>query len=360
MNPFEACALPDYEPMRVLFPEGADPRVVEAAHHLAHRGLAFPILLGDTDEIERAARGVGVDLGGVEVINPEESTEFDDYAVEFADRRDIPLHTARCMTTVPFYFAAMMLCSGDADALVAGTACSTQEILMATDLVIGTRDDAPTPSSFAVLEIPGRDGAPSRLLAVADCAVNPRPTARQLADIAVSTADSVESLLDWPVRVALLSHSTHGHPLEPHTEQVCEAVDIVRRRVPGLLIDGELQLDAALDPHVARRKMPLTGAVAGRANVLIFPDLNAASIAVKMAHHFAGATVCGPILQGFSKTVGLLSRSATTCDVIGTAILSCAQAAAQKRPQPRTMSLADGATTRSSPRWGDNVITLEL
>jgi phosphate acetyltransferase len=318
---------------------------------------AHPILLGSRADITQAADEAGVTLDRVEVVDPQESVQFDDYAVGFAQRRDIPLHTARCMTTVPFYFAAMMLCNGDADAMIAGAGCSSQEVLMATDMVIGTAENTSTPSSFLVLEVPGYAGPQGELLVLSDSVVNPEPDADQLADIVLATADNTEAVLGWDARVALLSHSTHGHPLEPRAEHVCQAVDIVRRRAPGLQVDGELQLDAALNAAVARKKMPHDSSVAGRANVLIFPDMNAASIAVKMAHELADATICGPILHGFNHPLGIISRGANIRDILGTIALTSAYASSLMRPLPRTVnSINVDARAASDSLWSPTLV----
>jgi phosphate acetyltransferase len=342
---------------RIVFPDGDDPRVVAAACRASQMSMAAPILLGARADIEQIALEAGGCLDLVEIVDPEESVQFDEYALEFAERRDIPLHTARCMTTVPFYFAAMMLSSGDADAMIAGARCSSQEVLMATDMIVGTAENTPTPSSFLVLEVPGYAGPEGELLVLSDSVVNPEPTPDQLADIVLATADNAEAVLGWDAHVALLSHSTHGHPLEPRAEHVCKAVDIVRRRAPGLKVDGELQLDAALNLAVARKKLPLQSSVAGRANVLIFPDMNAASIAVKLAHELADATICGPILHGFNHPLGIISRGATIRDVLGTIALTSAYTINQMRPLPRAInSINIDARAAGESMWSPRVV----
>ncbi len=345
--------LSEHSPQRVVFADGHDPRVVEAAHLALEQNLAVPVLIGAPDEIASAASRSGVDLAGIELHDPETSDRFDEYALDFAEQRNIPLRTARCMSSVPFFYAAMMLCRGEADAMVLGANCSSQEALMATELTVGARQNVPTPSSFLVLEMPAWSGSEGRLLALADCSVNPQPNAEQLADIALETADSVEDVLGWQARMALLSHSTHSHPLEPRAEHVCRAVDIVRRRAPGIQVDGELQLDAALNASIARQKLSQAGGVAGRANVLIFPDLNSGNIAAKMAHQLGGATVCGPVLQGFEKPVGLLSRAAATRDVLGTLVLTAGYALATGRPRARSFSntAADTDAAANAASW---------
>ena len=359
MNPFELPGLPSYEPKRIVFPEASCPQVVEAASLARRRQLADPVLLGDEAEIRHAAASAEVDLAELTLIDPDTCDRFEDYAVEFAERRDIPLPTARCMTTVPFYFAAMMLWSEEADGMVAGVHASTEELLMAAELVIGAREDAAVPSGLVLLDVPDFCGPTGSLIALADCAINPRPSAEQLAHIAITSADSVETLLGWDARVALLSHTSHGRALEPTAEQVCRAVDVVRRRAPGLQIDGELELDTALNLAIAHRKLPLASSVAGQANVLIFPELSSASIAMHLAHELAGATVCGPLLQGFEKSLGLVGQGATTADILGTTVLTNAHAAGQQRSQVRThRTVGADAPAQSRSRWGGDVITI--
>jgi phosphate acetyltransferase len=336
---FDALSPFDHPICRVVFPDGHDSRVIEAARHAGRIGLIEPVLLGSIDEVGRIAAQAGIDLEGVEVIDPQESNRFDEYALEFAEKRDIPLHTARAMSSVPFYFAAMMLSQGQAQAMIAGAGCSNQEMLMATDLAVGMLPEVQTATSFALLEVPGLCGPSGPLLMVADSLVNPEPTSQQLAEIALVTADLAEAILDWDPYVAMLAHSTHAHPLEPRAEHVARAVDIVRRRAPSLKVDGELQVDAALNFDVARRKLPHInlgeGRVAGRANVLVFPDLNSGDIALKMAQQLASATICGPILHGFEHPVGLISRAARPRDILGTIALTASYARARERLQPR-------------------------
>lgn len=326
---------------RVVFPDGHDPRVIEAARRAERLGLIHPILLGPLDEIAEASAAMGFGLDGIEVIDPDKSDRFDDSAQDFAEAHDIPAHSARAMSSIPFYFAAMMLDQGQADAMIAGSTCSNQEILMATELAIGTHPDTRVPTSFALLEVPGSATQEPRILMLSDCLVNPQPTSDELAEITLSTAALAEAVLGWEPCVAMLSHSTHAHPLEPHCEHVAHALDEVRRRAPGLRVDGELQLDVALGVNAARRKLTprkmLENRVAGRANILVFPDLNSSDIALKIAQQLSSATVCGPILHGFKHPVGLVSRAAQTRDILGTVALTAAYARANLELSPKML-----------------------
>ena len=193
---------------------------------------------------------------------------------------------------------------------------------MASQMIIGLEKDISTVSSMGIMSIPGYEGAEGNLLAIADCAVCPAPDPTELADIAISTADTVIRLLGWQPRIALLSFSTKGSASHERVDQVLKGLEQVRMRRPDLLIDGELQLDSAIDPEVAARKMNQESPVAGRANILIFPDLNAGNIGVKLVQQFAGATAYGPLLQGFAKPVSDLSRGAPVEEIVGAIIMA--------------------------------------
>jgi phosphate acetyltransferase len=197
-------------------------------------------------------------------------------------------------------------------------------VILASQMFIGMREGILTPSSFFLMAVPDWKGSEGGLLVFADCAVNPNPTAKELADIAVSTAASVRELLDWVPRIAMLSFSTRGSASHPDADKVLEALKLVREREPDLAIDGEMQADAALVPSVAAKKMGNTGLVAGRANVLIFPDLDAGNIAYKLVQRLARADAYGPVFQGFRRPVSDLSKGASIDDIVGATILVAA------------------------------------
>ncbi len=226
----------------------------------------------------------------------------------------------------PLNLGAFLVAAGRADALVAGIRHTTQDVILAAMTFIGMQQGISTPSSLMLMNVPGYEGPEGSLIVFADCGVTVAPDARDLADIALATASSVRVLLGWEPRVAMLSFSTKGSGDHESVARVVEAVRMVRERDPELLIDGELQLDAAIVPSVAERKVPGESPVAGRANILIFPDLNSGNIACKCVQRFAKADAFGPFLQGFAKTVSDLSRGSTVADVVGASVMACVHA----------------------------------
>ena len=305
-------------PQRILLPEALDPRILATARQLVDNNIARPVLIGIQANINAVAKTEHIDLGGIEILDPNHSDQLQDFETLYQQRRPkVPVEKIPELVRDPILHACLMLNSGEAHAVVAGISCPAAKVISAGLAGVGLAEGMSRASSFFLMQIPNFQDQGSRTLLYADCAVNIDPDAQQLADITISTARNAQHLLNEVPRIALLSFSTKGSASHPHVDKVVQALEIVRQRAPELIVDGEFQVDAALIPRIAATKVNSSSAVAGQANVLIFPDLNSGNIGYKLTQYMSGGLAVGPVLQGFARPVGDLSRGASIADVVG-------------------------------------------
>lgn len=302
----------------IVFPDATDERAIQAARILHDRQILTPILIGDASAIQQQARKCGASLAGLQVIDPTKSDHLDRYVHTFYELRKskgIQLADAQKSMTHPLFYGAMMVRDQAADGSVAGSISTTGDVLRAGLQVIGLADGITVVSSFFLMIFK------ERILSFADCAVVPDPTPEQLADIGISTADNHKRLTAQVPRIAMLSFSTKGSASHPMVEKVQQATEILRKKRPDLIVDGEMQVDAAIVPKVANSKAP-GSPLAGNANVLIFPNLDAGNIAYKIAQRLAGAEAIGPVVQGLRKPAFDLSRGCSVSDIVNVAAIN--------------------------------------
>jgi len=305
---------------RVVFPEGEDERILSAASELLKEKIVFPVLLGEKDKIYEKGKNIGIEnINQMEIIEPEKSPFLDEFINRYCEKRkNISKSVAEKIVKRPLVFGGLLVDTGKCDSMIAGAINTTANVIQATVLTVGYMEGIKTPSSFFIMSLPS-----GKIYFFADCAVNICPDENQLAEIGITTGINYKKLMGENPKIAFLSFSTKGSASHPLVEKVQKAVKIAKEKNPELDIDGEFQVDAAINKDVARRKVKDFSSVAGKANVLIFPDLNSGNIAYKITQYLANADAYGPILQGFAKPVSDLSRGAKVKDIIITTVITC-------------------------------------
>jgi len=316
-------------PKIIVLPEGEEPRMIKAAETIINEGFASLILLGREESIKSKAQELGVELPNeIKIINPKDSEKLKEYAESYYQLRKnkgISSDEAYQLLENPLYFGALMVYHDDADGLVAGSINATGDVFRPALQTIKTAPGINIVSSSFVMVVPDCPYGEKGIMVFADCALNPEPNAEQLADVAIASAATGKALVGFEPKVAMLSFSTKGSGKHPLVDKVIEATKIAKEKRPELLIDGELQADAALIPSIGERKAP-NSKIAGKANVLIFPDLHSGNIAYKLIERLAKAEAIGPISQGMKKPVNDISRGCSAEDIVNVVAITVLQA----------------------------------
>ena len=312
----------------ILLPESEDIRVIQAAADVEKEGFAKAVLIGNEENVKKLALDNNIDVSKVTIIDPLKSEKFEEYSNKFYELRKAKGMTsekARETMKEPIYFGTMMVKVGDADGIVSGACHPTAHTLRPALQILKTAPGTKLASAFFLMVTKCPEYGEDGVLIFADSGMNEYPDADGLSEIAISSAKSFKQLVGTEPRVAMLSYSTYGSASSPLTEKVIEATRILKEKAPDLICDGELQLDAAIIPEVAERKAP-GSPVAGRANVLIFPDLDAGNIGYKLVQRFGRAEAYGPLCQGIAKPVNDLSRGCSSDDIVGVVAITSVQA----------------------------------
>ena len=312
----------------IILPEAEDIRVLKATEQIIKEGFAKVILIGDTTQIKDDANKNNLNISGVEIINPKTSDKFEEYAnslYELRKAKGMTLEQAKELLLEPIYFGMMMVKNNDADGLVSGACHSTANTLRPALQILKTAPGTKLVSAFFVMVVPNCEYGENGVFVFGDSGLVENPSAEELAEIAKSSSKSFETLVGKPSKVAMLSYSTYGRAHSELTEKVINATKLLKEQEPNLVCDGELQLDAAIIPEVASSKAP-GSPVVGKANTLIFPDLNAGNIGYKLVQRLAKAEAYGPLCQGVAKPVNDLSRGCSSEDIVGVVAITCVQA----------------------------------
>ncbi len=308
----------------IVLPESGDIRVRQAARKVTDEGFAKVILIGNRENIDN-----DVDISDIEIINPTESENFEKYVNEFYElRKEKGMTLEKADETIKnnIYFGTMMVKMGDADGLVAGSICSSADTLRPALQILKAANGTKLVSSFFIIDVPNCQYGENGVFLFSDCGLNVNPNADELSEIAISSSKTWKELIGTEPKIAMLSYSTLGSaPLTDLTSKVIEATKLVKEKCPDLIVDGELQSDASIIPSVAKQKAP-NSVIAGNANILIFPDLNAGNNGYKLVQRLANAEAYGPITQGIKKPVNDLSRGCSTDDIVGVVAITAVQA----------------------------------
>jgi len=311
----------------IILAEGIEERTVTAAGIITQEGFAHLVLLGKESEVQAVAAKVGTDLSAITVIDPIQSEKFPVYAeqlYELRKHKGLTLDDAKKLLTNTLYFGDMMIYNGEAQGMVAGAQNTTGDVLRPALQILKTHPGISSVSGAFLMISPKKEYGEDGILLFADCAVTPNPTAEQLAEIAIVSAQTVKDLVGYEPKVAMLSFSTKGSAKHELIDKVVQATQLAKQKAADLVIDGELQADAAIVPKVGSSKAP-GSTVAGKANVLVFPDLQAGNIAYKLVQRFGDVEAIGPILQGMAKPVNDLSRGCSVQDIVNIVAITCCQ-----------------------------------
>lgn len=319
-------------PQRVAFPEAENEKMMQAAFEAGQEGYIIPILVGNVEKIKSLIAERGLDENVFQFVDIADEVYRDKIIAEYVALPETLLKEKPLIRRMkdPLYFAMVMEAVGEAEVTFAGIDNTTGDVLLAGQMIIGLKPGISTISSIGLCDIPGFEGSEGSLLAVGDSAVCTNPTSEQLASIAISACDTVSSLLDWEPRCAMVSYSTLGSGQGELIDKVVEGVKIANELRPDLAIDGEFQFDSAISPAVAAKKVTRESKVAGKANVIIWPDLNVGNVGVKLIQQFGKADAYGPMLQGFNKVVCDCSRGAPVSEIKGNIVISAVRAAGMR------------------------------
>lgn len=309
-------------PKRIVFPESNNEMILQAAQEVVNKKIGYPVIVGNQETVESFAKEVGVNTEGFTYYDHTDEAFRNELAAEYLSKFDDMSEKAVKRKAKEAVNTAMFLLKlQKADCVAAGREYTTADVIIATQTIVGLQEGCCSVSSLGILNVPGFEGPEGSMLAIADCAVNAAPDSNDLADIAISSADTVHSLMKWEPRVGMLAFSTCGSSEHESIDVIREAIEIVKKRRPDIKIDGEFQLDAAINPNVAKKKVKKESEVAGKANILIFPNLHAGNIGVKLIQTFGKADAYGPVLQGFALPVCDFSRSAPLSEMMGNIIM---------------------------------------